>query len=530
MASQAATSHKQPSVAEASENEDHPQNPKLRSTPYGCYLVDLKDVPLQNAIIAARSKIINSWIKEELKDAKVDNLLDYYKELSSEKQINKISKEVYKKLKKLGRTQSTTSIASEIQNHRDVLDFFIDQAFDKFTEDNEFSERNAREEIERILNVLEAKGNEYDILGIDETIPRSELTQRKRKILLLVHPDKNDHEEANKCSQAVNNAVGGLLDKNQQLYKPPAPSGVQKEHKGVFGPGAFAKDDTESEFDDETEPEEIPDIPEEIKAHQDSVSEQIESYFSIFGESLPELPNEFKAANLVIRVANLRDKRPPERYQVDEEVLGVLKKAQLHVIEIREKKGAKEAENQFRAFREQCDKTCRQRSFQWPGHWAEVMVKPVRARLDEINKSKSNPQTDEDTPMPDATSPPLPTEKSALGDRTKQLGPGYTSLGDKILGYRPIKTWSHYDKTYYTRNITYFVEIPGSVVFRVLSGRDIGHAALTYDGLPEDEKNDVQTHLRSVEDGLINPSNFDRILAIGAKVSGYEDLNRYPNT
>ncbi|KAH7207419.1 hypothetical protein DER44DRAFT_632114, partial [Fusarium oxysporum] len=117
----------------------------------------------------------------------------------------------------------------------------------------EAPQREAREEIERILNVLAAGGNEYDVLGIDEAITRLDLRQRKRRILYLVHPDKNKDKEAEKCAKEVNNAADKLLNKNQERYQPPTGSRIFKEHKGVFGPGAFATGDTEPEDDEESD-------------------------------------------------------------------------------------------------------------------------------------------------------------------------------------------------------------------------------------------------------------------------------------
>ncbi|KAH7201170.1 hypothetical protein DER44DRAFT_644831, partial [Fusarium oxysporum] len=117
----------------------------------------------------------------------------------------------------------------------------------------EAPQREAREEIERILYVLAAGGNEYDVLGIDEAMTPPQLKRRRREILYLVHPDKNKDKEAQNCAKEVNNAADKLLNKKQERYQPPKGSQIRKEQKGVFGPGAFATGDTEpsdSEDDD----------------------------------------------------------------------------------------------------------------------------------------------------------------------------------------------------------------------------------------------------------------------------------------
>jgi hypothetical protein len=162
-------------------------------------LAVLQDASLRNPIIAARKEIVDFWIENELKDATAGDVETYRDILSSEEQIARISNIVLSKITK-GKRPTTTAIAQEI-GKKEVIEFFVEYAFDLCIEKREAPQREAREEIERILNVLAAGGNEYDVLGIDEAITRLDLRQRKRRILYLVHPDKNKDKEAEKCAK-----------------------------------------------------------------------------------------------------------------------------------------------------------------------------------------------------------------------------------------------------------------------------------------------------------------------------------------
>ncbi|EXK78769.1 hypothetical protein FOQG_16564 [Fusarium oxysporum f. sp. raphani 54005] len=400
-----ALGYRPPTVTDASSSDIHHQSSQLSLVPYDGSLAVLQDASLRNPIIAARKEIVDFWIENELKDATAGDVETYRDILSSEEQIARISNVVLSKITK-GKRPTTTAIAQEI-GQKEVIEFFVEYAFDLCIEKREAPQREAREEIERILNVLAAGGNEYDVLGIDEAITRLDLRQRKRRILYLVHPDKNKDKEAEKCAKEVNNAADKLLNKNQERYQPPTGSRIFKEHKGVFGPGAFATGDTEPEDDEESDSGDdvvsIPDVPDAVKKVHEKVSKHIQTYFSDFTKGLPIFNDGIRKANNKIRNLNVLAGISGDYYQVDRDVLQGLKEAQVHVIRIRETQGAKEAEKQLSVFKGQCENTCGQRNFQWPRNWSEVMVQAVREKVDEINQSDppSNEEDGSDANMTD---------------------------------------------------------------------------------------------------------------------------------
>ncbi|EXK27428.1 hypothetical protein FOMG_15981 [Fusarium oxysporum f. sp. melonis 26406] len=525
-----ARGYRPPTVTDASASDNHHQNPQLSLIPYGGSLMVLQDASLQNPIIAARKEIVNSWMENELKDAAAGDVETYRDILSSEKQIATISNIVSNKITQ-GKRPNTTAIAQEI-GKKEVIEFFVEHAFDLCIQKREAPKREAREEIERILNVLAAGGNEYDVLGIDEAITLPELRQRKRRILYLVHPDKNKDKEAQKCAKEVNDAADKLLNKNQERYQPPTGSQIFKEHKGVFGPGAFATGDTEPEDDEESDPGDdgvsIPDVPDAVKKVHEKVSKHIQIYFSDFTKGLPVFNDGIRKANNKIKKLNAVAGISGDYYQVDRDVLQGLKEAQVHVIQIRETQGAKEAEKQLSVFKGQCENTCGQRIFQWPRNWSEVMVQAIREKLDEIYQSDppSNEEDGSDANMTDAKGAEEETNPvTDMLDADNNEG--------IILGYRSSRRWNRFQKQYLTDDVIFFIQSPGASIFGVFSLGDLGHEISTkalnyYKG----DGNDVSTHIDAVtgSNPSITPATYDGILCIGAKKSGKPSEGRFPDT
>lgn len=111
----------------------------------------------------------------------------------------------------------------------------------------------------------------------------------------------------------------------------------------MFWPGGFG---SESEYSDGEDAVAgiIPGIPEEIKKIHHHIRKHIESYFSIFGEDYPEIPDGIRKANNKIKRLNHGATRPVDAYSVEKGVLHALRKERMHVMDVRKNKGAEEAE------------------------------------------------------------------------------------------------------------------------------------------------------------------------------------------
>ncbi|KAF5724650.1 chaperone [Fusarium mundagurra] len=506
------------------------QSSQLSLVPYDGSLAVLQNASLRNPMIAARKEIVDVWIENELKDATAADVESYRHILSSEAEIEKISDVVLSKITQ-GKRPNKAAIVEEI-GKEEIIEFFVEYAFDLCIEKREAPKREAREEIERILDVLKARGNEYDVLGIDEPISLHDLRQLRRRILYLVHPDKNEDKEAQKCSKEVNSAADKLLSMNKSMYKPPPGSRILKEHKGVFGPGAFATGDTEPSSDEDSDEEDkvsVPDIPDAVKKVHEKVSKHMQTYFSGFPKGLPVFNDEIRKANNKIRNLNVKAGISGDYYQVDRDVLQGLKEAQVHVIRIRETQGAKEAEKQLSVFKGQSEKTCGQRNFQWPGNWSEVMVQAVRDKLDEINQSE---------PPPNKESVSDPNVTGTKGDKEKSNTDidmlDADNVDGIILGYRSSRRYNRFQEQYLTDDITFFIQSLGASIFGVFSLGDLGHEistkALSY--YKDGGGNDVSTHIEAVtgSNPSITPATYNGILCIGAKKSGKPPEGRFPDT
>lgn len=348
----------------------------------------------------------------------------------------------------------------------------------------------------------------------------------------------------------INNASQRLLDSGGKTsFTPPkrqSQDATSSDYRGIYAPGAYGTESDNSDADEEVP--EIPEIPESIQIIHRHMIKHIEPYFSKFEERDAEINNRIRRSNNKITRLNMQAQRPAKAYHATQGVLYALKKQQQYVIDIAKNQGIREAEKQLKVLQQQSLKTCNHREHQWPESWVDIIERAVRKRLGEIGKNEVDPNQLGD-PMngvetnhsdQDSSKSPVSTSMSlTAGDNTTQpvvrpirpLRLGYTSLGDKILGCRLAKRYSPYEGRRVTHSAKFFVETPGSKIFKIVSESEIGYeAALAYDRLPESEKNDVETYLEGVSNGNMDPGAFEKILGVGAKESAFEMMDRLPET
>ncbi|KAJ4190515.1 hypothetical protein NW767_011343 [Fusarium falciforme] len=563
--SSAVVRHQPPSVEDEFENDG--RSTKLKAVPYGSHLEVIKDGNLQDAIVAARPTIVKSWLENELSNVGQKDLLSCREKLCTEEQVKKISAAVSEQMT-AGKRKSTAALAEQLGQHKKVLEFFVEYALDERLYKLEVIKRRQREEVERILALKRNGGDDYQILKIDREMTRSELFDRRRQLVFLVHPDRNPDSQATECTQIVLDAAQRLLDSGGRTsYKPPARQphdASASDVKDMFAPGAYGSETDESSIEEEVPKiPEIPEIPEAIQNVHRHLIKYIEPCFSKFEERDTEIENGIRRGNNKITRLNKRAQRPEKAYHVTLAVLYSLKQQQKYVIDIAKNQGMGEAEKQLNVLRKQSLDTCNQREHQWPESWVDIIERAVRERLDEIGKNEvdpnqpGDPMNEVDTNRPgdpmngvetnhsehdSSKSPGLTTMSLTAGDDITQpvaqpirplrpLRPGNTLLEDKILGYRLVKRYSPYEGRHVTHSAKFFVETPGSKIFKIVSGREIGYqAALAYDRLPESEKNDVEEYLEGVSNGKMDPVAFEKILGVGAKESEFEMMDRLPET
>ena len=81
--SSALAGYKSPAVEDDAEKQNRGRKAALPSIPYGSLLSVLNDANLEDAFIAARPKLVDSWLKNELSSAKREDFESYREKLSS---------------------------------------------------------------------------------------------------------------------------------------------------------------------------------------------------------------------------------------------------------------------------------------------------------------------------------------------------------------------------------------------------------------------------------------------------------------
>ncbi|KPM41092.1 hypothetical protein AK830_g5499 [Neonectria ditissima] len=500
------SSYQPPSVEPVNDGDFQSQRQRrstFRGVRYEDYLAPIKDENLKAAFVESREAVVKSWLANELRNAKGLDLETYRERLSTSKQIAKIVAEIEKR-QGLGKRPSSTGIKDYA---RMVLDFYIEYAFDEVIMAGEAAAREKRGEINRILTTIEDEGTYYDILGIPRNAERPNIIAANRRIAKLVHPDKNNDSDATKCMQAVAAAYETLYDPDKRkIYDTKIHSQKKQRAKNTFGedfaPGAHgAESGDDEDLNDNGNPIQVPDVPNEVRKVHQKLRPYIETYFSNLEAIDEKVQKEINKKNKKIQMYNLAAERDPEWYQVQSGVLHPLREQQL------------------------------------------------RTKFDEINRNKAHDEEDAMSYIEESSD--LSTDRSVYSNDSAEgmsldisprveghmslarplqpLKPGYTLLGDKILGYRVLSGRSKTTGDIIPRSFKFFIETPSSSLFKVVSGTEIGDlAAQEYHNLPEEEKNDVGQYLD--ETWKRNPRDFSAITRIGWVEPLHPPMDRYPET
>ncbi|KAM5358843.1 hypothetical protein ACJZ2D_014941 [Fusarium nematophilum] len=576
------SSYRQPSVeTQHTDDEDGHQRQHEQQKRYGRevhddFLSSIEDEKIKHAMIDSRKAIVEGWLSNELTEATEANLESFRKSLSTKEQISEISVKVNQNLTPLGaKRKNSTDIANLLHSHPEILNFFIEKAFDQFVLAGESTKREQREEIERLLNVKNQNGSYYEILGVPDNASRSELVQRSRVIMKRVHSDKNDDESANECFIMVRDASQVLLDKaKRQNYdrsiagKPKSKGNNAPTHGESWAPGAFSKgiepdDDDDTDNDDSKEKEKnIPDIPKEVKHIHSGLGKYVQSYFSNFEREDEKAVHEIQKKNSSIKKLNRQGGREANIYLADMDVFSALRSQQLRVVSNRmdKKTDSRQARKELSVLENMYYKSAIQRSHQWPEGWVDFIEKAVQQKLDEINRNEPDQdeeagKTDEDINMGEDGSSvysddsamaelesmsldgaPLSPTRSQPRARSppparplQMLRKGYTLLGDRILGYRVLSGWNKIMGQEVIRGFKFLVETEEPSLFKVVRGTEIGdQAAHAYHNLPEGEKNDVGKSLEAF--GKARPEDYRKLTRVGWVKTLYDTENRFPET
>ncbi|CAM1508781.1 Fc.00g056290.m01.CDS01 [Cosmosporella sp. VM-42] len=529
-----------------SEDENAAKKGNKRKSPWrgvqhGKFLEGLSE-ELQIAAIDASRTVTEAWMNNQLADANSENLDSLKKSLRTDSQVAFIDGKIRQSYKDRQGKEVSKDI-SNILKDSNILDFFIETAAYSVQSKATKLEQEKRAAIHRILKVNNDGGTYYDILGIKPTAGAHAVTKAWKALGRTIHPDKNRDEESTNCTKLINEANEHLSDEwkrsqyDKTLRSKPKSKNNNETFNEEFHPNAYqygGLGESGDEGDDE-DIMEIPDIPKDIKALHKELRKYIERFFSNFENPEDDIMRKIEEKNKMIKESNEEATRNPDLYQVPQKVLEAFRQRQEDVVETQKTKGSKAAKEDLQNVRLQYEKTRAMRMFQWPKGWWVIIESAVQKRLDEVDDSDSSSSSDNDNDSefegnqsiaPDVMS--LDTSPQPQTRRLQGFKPGYTSLGDRILGCKVYWKWSVIENKKNVTKVKLFIERDENPK-RIIVTSDIGdQAARDYYNLPENEKNDVSTRLETMR--KMGPQDFLTITRVGWVEPVYPPERGYPET
>lgn len=223
--------------------------------------------------------------------------------------------------------------------------------------------------------------------------------------------------------------------------------------------------------------------------------------------------------NQKIRERNEKLQLAPELYQVDKDVLILLRNDQEKVLKNAQSEdpNAEGLKKEIKQLQSSFLKTCELRIHQWPVSWPPLLVDPLLGKLRELGISVTieavgggeggggggenrGGGVERGKGGGGGGDNPGGVDRGGggSGGRANQpviqpLKPGYTAIGQRILGYAPQIRYFRFQKQEVIQSFKFFVQVNEDNPLRMGTDADLGHpATMAYHNLPEDQKNDVR--------------------------------------
>ncbi|KAI1317292.1 hypothetical protein F5Y16DRAFT_406680 [Xylariaceae sp. FL0255] len=255
------------------------------------------------------------------------------------------------------------------------------------------------------LTLKQFKGHAtfYDLLGVKADATEKDIKEAYKKLILLLHPDKNKDEAAGECTYAINGAKETLADAGKRkIYdsflksKPQvADEEDEMEVDEEFAPGAFDSDEsdnyemgdveeTDSEEDDENE---FPKPSKKVTKQHHAMGPIIKRFFKDLEGRIGRatLNKHLRRGNLYIRENNQTNRCRLDIFTVPADKLLVYQYMQRNIA-LEYKLGViqpKRVQNELQSFQNYFEKVCRRGLHQWPEAWVRYLIDPLRKRLTE---------------------------------------------------------------------------------------------------------------------------------------------------
>ncbi|KAI0398855.1 hypothetical protein F4802DRAFT_613303 [Xylaria palmicola] len=405
----------------------------------------------------------------------------------------------------------------------------------------------------------------YELLGVDQNATDKQIKAAWKTIITGIHPDKNTDTSARECAQAVNAAKDVLCDpEKRKIYDAFLKNTPRPEAEDVFaeefGPNAFDEDDSdgaleEDEEDDSEEDDEknYPPPSKQVQKSHNTMTPRIKAFFrDLEGAVNLSVLDTIDKLNMAIEKDNHKHQRSVlTMYNVPRQRLIFFQYAQRRIL-VSFNLGlfdVARVQEEMRWLQEHFTKTRQRGLYQWPETWTQLLMEPLRQKLESVGLPKEQQtapeisgkgkasvykgegdegeggegEDDDDESMDDGPPDQNPSRQ------IQPLRPGFTILGDPILGYMPIQRRS---KVMMGESIILgfrvFVKVEGVNPLQVAGGSEIGDAAaLAYHQLPEHEKNNVGQN--AAKYATMPPAEFVKIIGI-TWVPGSSRSDRLPIT
>ncbi|KAI0810071.1 hypothetical protein GGR55DRAFT_679299 [Xylaria sp. FL0064] len=561
---------KEPFVVSDDEEDEDDDNAKKKKEYTAKEVLPGCHRDLRLALARVSTQLADHW-RPQVNDIRPDSLESHRDKFKTDKRWEKIRRYLVEEFKRLSGSNvpedELEEIKKQIDDHKsEIFDNIIDLIFqpirDSSQEDGvpETSPQAQRKRVNRTLRLIKQKATCYELLGVKQNATEKEIKAAWKNIVGGLHPDKNRDKSAQECAQAVNAARDVLCNpdkrKRYDTFVKNTPHPKAEEFFGEeFSSNAFDEDDSDDapEEDDEEDSEEddeknYPPPTKQVQKVHNTMTSRVKAFFGdLEGPINSSKLDKIDELNKDIGKNNQNHRRAVlTMYEVPPQRLLFFQYAQRRIFFSFETGlfDPPRVQKEMHWLQENFTKTRERGLYQWPEMWTQLLMEPLRRKLESIGLPKEQqtpPQetqtgtgnknrkdeaedmdVDEDEGMEDT--PPQNPNRQIQPSR-----PGFTILGDPILGYLPIQRRS---KVMAGETIILgfrvFVKVDGVSPLKVVMGSEIGDAAaLAYHQLPEDEKNDIRKN--AAEYATMAAAEFVEIIGV-AWVPGSSRSDRLPIT
>ncbi|KAI1316413.1 hypothetical protein F5Y16DRAFT_393143 [Xylariaceae sp. FL0255] len=361
-----------------------------------------------------------------------------------------------------GSNSGSTPSAEEIEQTRQTVKLYIEpimslactEIIKALEADRDPSiAKKKRRAVTRTLRQLKRQASLYNLLGVKADATETEIKEAHKKLILLLHPDKNKDEAAGECTQAINGAKDTLADagkrKDYDLFLKSKPQAADEEDEMEvdedFAPNAFDSDESDDDMEEEEADDEEEDEKEFTKPSK-TVDKEHRAMGPIIKKFFKDLEGQIAGAELA-KALSRKNSRIQKDNQSDPHRQGdinifTVPADKLLVCQYMQRNIAltynlgiiqpDRVQNELQSLQNYFEKACRRGLHQWPEAWVGYLMDPLRERLLKIGLSQQYTET-KTGPKP---SPSKQSDNSSTKDKDKDKDKDEYSRGCKTPSFK----------------------------------------------------------------------------------------------